>query len=60
MEPKKVSAKRSPVVWLTVFEGAQQRGDAVLAERARKELKRLGVLVGRRSRRGGKGVSGAK
>ncbi len=44
--------KRSPVVWLTVYEAAKRRGDDVLKKRARRQLKRLGVVVEESARRG--------
>ena len=40
-------AHRSPVVWLTVYEAAVQRGDVALANRARRELAKRGVVIQR-------------
>ncbi len=42
---KHQEAERSPVVWLTVYEAATQRGDAALANRARRELAKRGVVI---------------
>ena len=41
-------ARRSPVVWLTVYEAAVQRGDVTLANRARRELAKRGVVIRQR------------
>ena len=38
-------ARQSPVVWLTVYEAAVQRGDVALVNRARGELQKLGVVI---------------
>lgn len=38
-------AERGPVVWLTVYEAARQRGDVALADRARGELAKRGVVI---------------
>lgn len=37
--------KQSAVVWLTVYEAAKQRGDSALANRARRELLKRGVVI---------------
>jgi len=44
-ETERERAERSPVVWLTVYEAATKRGDQALADRARKELQKLGVFI---------------
>ena len=46
MEKIRRKAEQSPVVWLTVYQGAQTLGNDALAERARRELRKLGVIVG--------------
>ena len=38
-------SERGPVVWLTVYEAALQRGDVALADRARGELAKRGVVI---------------
>ena len=38
-------AEKSPVVWLTVYEAAVRRGDVALANRARRELAKRGVVI---------------
>lgn len=42
---ERTEAEKSPVVWLTVYEAAMKRGDVALANRARQELVRRGVLI---------------
>jgi len=37
--------EKSPIVWLTVFEAAERQGNVALSNRARRELKKAGVLV---------------
>jgi hypothetical protein len=37
--------RESPVVWLTVYQAATREGHFALAERARRELYRLGIII---------------
>lgn len=46
-ETERQEAEKSPVVWLTVYEAAMQRGDVALANRARRELAIRGVVIQR-------------
>jgi hypothetical protein len=41
----RTETEKSPVVWLTVYEAAVRRGDVALANRARRELVKRGVVV---------------
>jgi hypothetical protein len=41
----RTEAEKSPVVWLTVYEAAVRRGDVALANRARGELAKRGVVI---------------
>ena len=38
-------AEKSAVVWLTVYQAAVNRGDVALADRARGELAKRGVVI---------------
>ena len=37
--------KKSPVVWMTVYEAAVKQGDAATAARARSELEKAGIVI---------------
>ena len=37
--------QKSPIVWLTVYEAAKQQGNVALSNRARRELKKAGIVV---------------
>ena len=43
---KKIDAPNSPTVWMFIWERARNDGDVAAEEKAKRELKRLGVLVG--------------
>jgi hypothetical protein len=37
--------KKSPVVWMAVYQAAVKRGDTALAARAKRELKKAGIIL---------------
>ena len=43
---ERLEAEKSPVTWMAVYEAAKKRGDLALSNRAKENLRQLGVLVG--------------